>query len=61
MINMKKQCTNCDNLCNINEYVNHCSNCGKIFTEVISIMSDEKIKEKTTIRRTGKDVDKLDG
>jgi len=58
---MKIQCSNCGNLCNVNEYVKHCSKCGKIFTELINVMSDEKIKEKTTIRRTGKDVDKLDG
>jgi len=55
------KCPNCGKVCRINEYVNHCSNCGRIFMKNVDIMSDKKIKERSKNRRTGIDVDKLDG
>ena len=61
--NMAKgiKCPNCGNMCQLNEYTKYCRKCGRIFVEYLDIMSDEKIKHKTTTRRTGKDVDQLDG
>ena len=58
---MIRICSNCGNVCRINEYVKHCSKCGFIFIDLIIVMSNEDIIRKSNTRRTGKDVDRLDG
>lgn len=58
---MKRKCPNCGNECRLNEFVKHCRKCGYIFIELMNIMNRDEIEERTTTRRTGDGVDRLDG
>lgn len=57
----KVTCPNCKNVCILNEYINHCKNCGFIFINMIKRLSDDETEEKSHTRRTGYGVDQLDG
>jgi hypothetical protein len=54
-------CPNCKEECEINEYVNHCDKCGRMFIEYMESISLKDIERKSHHRRTGRDVDQLDG
>ena len=54
------ECPNCVKETHIDEHVQHCE-CGRIFVEYLDTYSDEKMKRKSHHRRTGIDVDQVDG
>ena len=54
-------CPNCKNMIFMQRDVCSCKHCGYIFTNKLEIMDGDKIRERTTIRRIGKNVDRLDG
>ena len=58
---VKKICPNCKKQVRLNEYVKHCKYCGRIFIELMNIMSTDEIKERATTHRCGENVDRLDG
>jgi len=58
---MRIKCPNCGLSFIISEHSPKCPKCGRVFLKFLKIFSEDKIKEKSHIRRTSIDVDKLDG
>ena len=55
------ECSNCGKMCNVSEHNIYCGSCGKIFIKFMSIMDEEDMEERSHNRRTGIDVDQVDG
>ena len=58
---IRTTCPNCKYNFMISEHQPKCPKCGRVFVEYMNKMSKEDIIERSKNRRTGKDVDKLDG
>ena len=57
----KRFCMNCKRTIMISEHSPKCPYCGRVFTEYMKNMPKQDIIERSKNRRTGKDVDQVDG
>ena len=49
------KCPNCGNMCMLNEYVKHCSKCGRVFIEYVDIPKDKGIGNRRSLENVDQD------